>query len=265
MKKLIPIFLVFVACSPHKEENQVPFPIINQAEDEWAFYEGKIITDDGFDADMELSLKQAAVGIDSYFKLKKSMIHKGEYYSWDTRGKYSVSYGLPHQEQGITLIDPSREYFRELATKNIIKTSQSENFTKKLLKQVELLAAPETYFKTDGNERLILTNRNFNERGLQYVLHRRSDLFTVEGYVTCEDSVTEFFERNTSKNWKVAPLGQMDSVKIKYIELATEMHEGIYLKALAYSIADTTSESNKSLVIKHLLKMAKSDLHHPIK
>jgi hypothetical protein len=89
--------------------------------------------------------------------------------------------------------------------------------------------------------------------------------FFVEGYVTCTDSVTEFFERNTRKNWKVASLGDIDSLKIKYIELATEESEGIYLKALAYSISDTTSESDKSLVIKRVLRVEKSSIQNPVK
>jgi hypothetical protein len=82
--------------------------------------------------------------------------------------------------------------------------------------------------------------------------------------ITFEDSVTEFFERNTMKNWKVSPQGEIDSVRIKYIELATDQHEGIYLKALAYSVADTTTESKKALVIKRSLRIEKSSRENPI-
>ena len=67
------------------------------------------------------------------------------------------------------------------------------------------------------------------------------------------------------RNWKVAPLGRIDSVKMKYVELATEANEGIYLKASAYSVSDTTTESNKSLVIKRILRIEKSSIQKPIK
>jgi len=210
---------------------------------------------------------QAAVGVDSYFELHKTLITKAVAYGPASRGKYSVSYGLPNHEQGITIIDPPIRLKGVLTIDNTTK-SGSELFKKQMKEfeeMQELLATPEIYFKTDGNEKLIQTNRSFDAKGSKFVLYKRSSLFTVEGYITCEDSVTEFFERNTMKKWKVASLCAIDSVKIKYIELATEPSEGIYLKALAYSIADATSESNGLLVIKRLLRMEKSSLKNQTK
>ncbi len=228
-------------------------------------YEGKVITDKGLEADIELSLMQAAVGMESYFELKKSLITNEDYYNWQSKGKYAVSYGLPGHEQGITIMDPPIKFKGLFTTNKSTKAKGSEESARRFIKAQDLLEAPEIYFKTEGNEKLIQTDRNFGEKGKKYVLHRRSDLFTVEGYVTCGDSVTEFFERNTRKNWNIASLGEIDSIKIKYLERATELNEGIYLKALAFSIADTISKSNKSLVIKRVLRMEKSSMQHPIK
>jgi hypothetical protein len=254
------------ACSSPKEK-QVPFPSRSSGEEEWVVYEGKILTDKGLEADIELSLMSAAVCMESYFELKKSLITKEDNHNWQSRGKYSVAYGLPGHEQGITINDPPIKIKGLLTSNKSVKVEAegSEEFAKRLAKTRDLLDMPEIFFKTQGNEKLIQTDRSFDDKGQKYVLYRRSDLFTVEGYATCEDSVTEFFERNTLKNWNVARLGEINSIKIKYIELATEMNEGIYLKALAYSIADTTSKSNESLVIKRVLRVEKSSMQNPIK
>src|SRR5258706_2699929 len=266
MKKLISVLFVLAACSSPKEKKQVPFPLLSVDEDEWAVYEGKIILDKGVEVELELLLMQAAVGVDSYFELHKFTMRKGVGHGTQSKGKYSVSYGLPHNEQGITIIDPPIKFKGKLTADKSLKAEGSEELARKFLEGQDLLEEPELYFKTDGNEKLIQTDRGFDAKGSKFVLYRRSSLFTVEGYVTCEDSVTEFFERNTRKNWKVSSLGEIDSIKIKYIELATETGEGIYLKALAYSISDTTSsESNRSLVIKRMLRMEKSSIQNPIK
>ena len=219
-------------------------------DDEWIVYEGKILTDSGIETDVELSLMQAAVGVESYFKLHKSLTAKNGVYGSVSEGKYSVSYGLPQQGQGITLID---------RPKKIVQAPLDNSGMQ------DVLETPELYFKTVANEKLIQTDRGFNSKHSKYVLHKRSDLFTVEGYVTCQDSVTEFFERNTMKKWNVASLGEIDSIKIKYRKIATENYEGVYLKALAYSVVDTSSQSNRSLVVKRLIRMEKSDARNPIK
>ncbi len=266
MKKLIALSFILTTCSSPKEK-QVPFPVLAAPEDEWAVYEGTIITDNELEVEIELSLMQAAVGQESYFALQKDLYLKGVAYGSRSNGKYSVSYGLPEHEQGLTIIDPPIKIKENLITdkgKKLIAEG-SEELARKLIQEQDLLAMPELYFKTLGNEKLVQTDRNFNSKTPEYVLFKRSGLFTVEGYVTCEDSVTEFFERNTRVNWKVASLGKIDSVKIKYVGLATEGNEGIYLKALAYSIADATSQSSKALVIKRLLRMEKSSIQNPIK
>ena len=61
-------------------------------------------------------------------------------------------------------------------------------------------------------------------------------------------------------------IGWYDSIKTTYQKLATEKNEGIYLKALAYSIEepDSVNTSHKSIVIKSILRMEKSSLKNRI-
>ena len=254
MKKLVFIALVISGCSSPKEK-QIPYTASDVTEDEMAVYEGKIITDKGLILDVELSLAQAAVGVDSRFKMMKSAQSGNGAYAMQVAGKYSTSYGLSQNEQGLTLTDHAKT-FQGMAARGNNPTASNSVF--------EGMRTPELYFRTLGNEKLIQSDKNFNPKDSKYTLVKRSDLFTVEGYVTCQDSLTEFFERNTMRNWNVAPYGVIDSVKIKYLSLATESFEGVYLKALAYSIADTTAQGKKSLVVKRLIRMEKSNPRKPI-
>lgn len=88
----------------------------------------------------------------------------------------------------------------------------------------------------------------------RFALHKRSDTFTVEGYITFALDSAECFKRNTGERWKVSDLGEYDSLQVAYEQMAREQFEGIYLKALAYSVLDSASIStSKSLVIKRIL------------
>lgn len=258
MKKLVFIALVLSGCSSPREK-QVPFTTVDIPEDEWSTYEGRIITDQGLIVDVELSLDQATVGVDSRFKIRKVANSGNESYTAQSKGKYSVSYGLSQNDQGLTLFDTSKPVQGTPSPNNsreIVQTASNAVF--------EAMQMPELYFRAINNDKLIQSDKNFNPKDLKYILVRRSDLFTVEGYVTCQGSVTEFFERNTNRTWNVAPFGAIDSVKIKYLSLATESFEGVYLKAVAYSIADTAATGKKSLVVKRLVRMEKSANRKPI-
>ena len=58
--------------------------------------------------------------------------------------------------------------------------------------------------------------------------------------------------------WKVANLGELDGLKLMYKQLATQENEGIYLKALAYSVLDTNPQREKNaLVIKDIKSIGK--------
>jgi hypothetical protein len=92
----------------------------------------------------------------------------------------------------------------------------------------------------------------------RYTLHKRSRLFTVEGYFTLEPDTVKFFERNTREDWSVTDLGEYHELIASYKDLAKGKYEGIYLKALAYSVLDTTSITGKNaLVIKQIKSIGK--------
>ena len=76
-------------------------------------------------------------------------------------------------------------------------------------------------------------------------------------YVT---SSLEFFERNTFEDWRVAHLGVYEDVRKNYTGLAKEPWEGIYVRALAYSVSDTAStpERRGNLVVKRLIAMGEN-------
>lgn len=68
-----------------------------------------------------------------------------------------------------------------------------------------------------------------------------------------------FFERNTRERWKVTDLGEFNELRLIYKQLAKEKHEGIYLRALAYSVLDTTSPGEKNALVIKRIKNAGKD------
>lgn len=240
MNKLF-LFIVFVsACTVHEKEKQKPFPsLIISDDDEWATYEGKWLTKGGV-IRLELSLKRAAFGYDSYYKLNESFEADSSASGTPSQGLYSSYEGFPNNEfriclHGVSAYDKG-SYLRFKRLNNI----DSEE---------------EMFFMTRGNDELLPCDNNFNPLTLdrRYTLHRRSNLFTVEGFFTMEQDSMEFFEKNTREYWKVADLGEFNELTVAYNKLAKEKYEGIYLKALAYSVRDTTSMTGKdALVIKRI-------------
>ena len=114
------------------------------------------------------------------------------------------------------------------------------------------------FLKTDGEHKLICLDENLEEISRQYTLTRRaSPLFTVEGYFSVYDDTTDFFEKNTRKGWSVARLAEYDDAVKKYEYLATEKFEGVYLKALAYTVRHLTKDGEEidALVFKTILHM----------
>jgi hypothetical protein len=59
------------------------------------------------------------------------------------------------------------------------------------------------------------------------------------------------------QNWKIAELGEFDDLKSIYKKMTKEKYEGLYLKALAYSVTDNSSPTEKSLVIKRVKAIGK--------
>jgi hypothetical protein len=172
----------------------------------------------------------------------------GHSYGGMDHGNYTVIYGLPNHELGIEI----NEWDKGMLTGRYAASMRNR---KPIVRESGNL-----YFKTKGNDQLVLTDQYFNPiaEDNRYTLYKRSKLFTIEGYLTVEeDGDTEFFERNTRENWNLAQLGLYDSVNSTYKQLAKQPYEGIYLRALAYSVADTTAmgEDTDRLVVKKIINM----------
>jgi hypothetical protein len=232
---VISIVTLVSSCSFDKK-SQVPLPVLSYSEDEWATFEGRWIAKEGI-LNIELSLKNGSFGTDSEYELTETFESNRDGYGTKSHGAFSVYKGFQEAELGIRLHDLN------IYNKNYLR------FKRPGASQEEM------FFLTRGNEELIPCDDNFKPVTLdrRFTLHKRSKLFTVEGYVTVENDSAEFFERNTSENWRLANLGDYDEVKASYKQLAKEKYQGIYLKGVAYSVRDTTNKrTQNALVIKQI-------------
>ncbi len=237
MKGIFVLIFILFACTAHEKKKQEPFPLLTISEDEWATYEGRWLTNDGL-VGLELSLKTGVSGVDSFYKLHEFFLSDSLASGTGSEGMYSTYYGIVNKELGICLHDLS-----EYSKGNYLRFKKSQDPT----------MPDEMFFITRGNDELLPCDDNFKPitTDRRYTLHKRSKLFTIEGYITFHHDSTEFFERNTAEHWKVTDLGEFDKLKLMYKQLAKEKYEGVYLKALAYSVLDTTSHRGKNaLVIK---------------
>ena len=113
------------------------------------------------------------------------------------------------------------------------------------------------YLKISGDHELVLVDDNFRQLAQKYTLIRRtSPLFTVEGYITFYGDTADFFERNTRKTWAIARLGEYDIALKKYNSVSKERFEGVYVKALSYTVrrVDRSGKEIDALVFKRLLE-----------
>lgn len=243
MNKLFLSICLVSACTVYEKEKQKPFPALTiSGNDDWAIYEGQWLTKGGV-IRLELSLKSGSFGYDSYYKLRESFEGDSLASGAPSHGLYSSYRGFSNNEYRICLHDVNRYdkggYLRYKKLGNID-------------------GKEEMFFMTRGNDELLPCDNNFNPltRDRRYTLHRRSNLFTVEGYFTMEQDSIEFFERNTGEYWKITDLGEFNELTGGYKKLVKEKYEGIYLKALAYSVRDTTSMMGKgALVIKRIISL----------
>lgn len=248
MKKIFPFLLVLLSCSENKKIESLLNPTLLASQEEWITYEGIILTEAGFEAAIELSLLQDAVGVESAYKLKASFDQEGNHVTTESEAKYSVRYGSDNNE---VIIEVPTENSLHVAVGTNVKSPAATTFQKKLFKTL--------YLKTEGPNQLVLLDNHLHRIAddSRYTLYKRSKLFTAEGYITFEEKRTDFYEKNTNESWTVAPLGFYNAVKENYDSLATQALEGVYLKALAYSVqADSTDEER--LVIKSVLEMTRS-------
>src|SRR5690606_21440804 len=150
-------------------------------------------------------------------------------------GKYSILYGSG-SDMTISLTEASPQ---------LLTWHQGEYGINPKSPSGEAVASTKTgklVFKTGRNSNeLVLLDGNSNpvSDDDRYTLKKRSLLFTVEGFITMDPNATDLFEINTRENWNVVKAGNYGEVLRKYQELATEKHEGIYLKGIAFYVEDT--------------------------
>ncbi|MBS1682709.1 MAG: hypothetical protein JST48_13430 [Bacteroidetes bacterium] len=225
MKKFLPLIFFVWSCTGNETKNQKPLQVLNVNDDEWATYEGRWSSDRGV-LSLELSLKEGSVGIDSDYKLQESLLSDTRAFGTTSIGKYTTVSGLSDGALGIEI-------------QNLDKRSEITMF--RFESTTEPNKTDEMFFITRGNDELIPCDDHFKPltTNKKFTLHKRSRLFTVEGYFSAYAGAAEFFEMNTRENWIVADLGEIDKIKLRHKELIKQEFEGVYLKALAYSVADS--------------------------
>ena len=240
MNQTLFVLCIIAVCScnvpPRSEEE---FPARLGAEKEWVAYEGVLPSENGDSIFAELYLKHASFGLESFYELKEH-VHRPDFsMSTSSQGKYVVLAG----SDGMTIIQ-------------IIGRKRIGALTRGRMLKPDDFVQEDLLLKSNGDHELILVDDQFNETIPGFSLRRRSELFTVEGYFTVYNDTTEFFEKNTRKKWAVAQFGDYSDAIKKYHELAKEKHEGIYLKALAYSTpyGELGGSVIDALVFKRILK-----------
>ena len=220
-----------------------PYPNYLIEEEDWIVYEGTLPSSYGPDVQVELHLYPGAPGLDARYRLRES-------YPDTVSARYNGGmtstgrYMMLSAPEGKIIHITDRLFISAISTKGPFPMPE--------------LAEEELYLKTDGEHRLIFLDENMQEKSRSYVLFRRvSPLFTVEGYFSVYDDTTDFYERNTQKEWSVAPLAEYDEAVKKYNYLAKEKFEGVYLKALAYTVNHVTQDGQEidALVFKTILEM----------
>jgi len=196
MRNKLFLLIFLISCQVHKRDEQKPFtPLTISGDEEWITYEGKWLTKAGI-IRFELSLKSGAFGYDSYYKLNESFDGDSSGSGKPSQGLYSSYDGSTKSEFRICLHDvggyDNGGYLR-------FKTFNNKD---------------EMFFMTRGNDELLPCDSKFNPLTLdrRYTLHRRSNLFTVEGYFTMNQDSIEFFERNTREYWKITDLGEFNEI-----------------------------------------------------
>lgn len=220
------------------------YPNYHIEEEDWIVYEGTLPSSYGPDVHVELSLFPGAPGLDSRYQMTESYpntVSPKEYGGWiRSVGRYIV---LPSPDGHIIHIS-DRRFITSLSMTGEVRMP---DFGRENL-----------YLKSDNEHHLIFIDESLNEKSHKYLLTRRaSPLFTVEGYFSVYNDTTDFFERNTGKEWSVSELAEYDEAVKNYGYLSKEKFEGVYLKALAYTVRHLNHEGKEidALVFKKILHM----------
>ena len=229
--------LVLLSCRQEYKIASEPFPTKLYFEPDWIAYEGVLPFENDRPLNMELELRPGSVGENGYYRFKTWSDESNGHImaGWYGNGSYTVLYGGPNER--IIQFKISRYILRH---------------NKKPLTEERELA-----FKINGDHELILLDNNLDMAVPSHRLIRRSKLFTVEGYITFEKDTADFFERNTMEKWVVSRLASYPEVRDQYQKLAKERFEGIYVKALAYSVTqvDNSGKETDALVLKKIVTM----------
>lgn len=247
MRKILLLFVLF-ACS-NKEKIEPPLsPVVEDEKAKKIIYEGTIISKYG-EGPIELSLEEVETGLTSSFVIQGD-IDKDLIFA-RIIGEYSTLQGAASNEVILQLHGRFHVISRARNAKKGSSISSGPE-----VKELDL------FFITEGGNKLVLVDEDFDRiaNDNRYTLYKRSRLFTAEGYITFEEGRTEFFEFNTNERWNVAPLGMFSDAQKFYDSVATQKFEGIYLKALAYSVQSDSSDE-ELFVIKRVLEMKKSDAY----
>lgn len=245
------------ACTSKEKTELPPSPTVVDERAKRIIYEGIIKTKYG-EGPVELSLAEAETGLTAPFDIRGNFV-KDQVFTI-VRGDYSTLQGAAGNEIVLQLHGTIMSTVGKNPKKGTVEAYKPE------VNDLDL------FFVTDGGNKLVLVDENFDRIAddNRYTLFRRLRLFTIEGYVTFENTSTEFYEQNTNENWTVAPLGKYANAQKIYDSLVTQKSEGMYLKALAYAIESDSSfdEPRKNyatygigselLVIKKILEMRKS-------
>lgn len=259
MKKIFLGLLILCSCAPKEKIEPPPSPTVVDEKVNRIVYEG-IIKTEYAEGPIELFLDEAQPGLTSSFSINGNFV-EDQIFNMG-RGEYTMLSGAEGNEVILQLHGSVMSHKIKRDPKNGSVTSFSPD-----VHELDL------FFITEGGNKLILVDEDFDRISDddRYTLYRRSRLFTVEGYITMEDRYTEFFEQNTRENWIVAPLGVYNDVQKIYDSLVTEKSEGMFLKAIAYSVESdsiyneprqnyiTHGIGGEFLVIKSILEMKKSE------
>ena len=188
---LLAAFLCSFSCA---DKRDVPLPLVESRGQEWATFEGKVRLPNGEVLDVELSLKEGSPGVESAYKLNGLLVSNQRSSIVQGKGLYEASQ-LNNGIFGIRLLGVSTGHLVSgdaFLTRNIDRMRNAPFMSN----DYETL---DFYFVTNGDGRLAVTDENFNRIASDdsFTLFRRSDLFTIEGYITLgPDCSLEFFERN---------------------------------------------------------------------
>ena len=254
MKKLFlwaVLILIFSSCET-KNKSSEPFPT-SSTDKPWTVYEGKIPLDEKRNLYQEVSLLSGAPG-EGYYRLIETIEEDNiQTPLSELQGSYTTYYDSIPEERIIQLHNSA-------ITTDVIRTSTSKH--SRMIRE-ENLRKRDLRLKSGLGDVLFVLNKDLEpitEEPEFNLSKRTSKLFTVEGYFIHKGFSGDFFEMNTRERWIVSKQGAYHQANRYYHELAEKKFEGLYLKAVGYSInqIDKDGKEVEALVFKKIIQMTSS-------